>query len=79
MKFMSWLIWTLFDTRQLDKSVLVNVAWILTSSVLYMPMVTPPVPVNSNTSVVSFPLPSAGEKEISNTPGPLTTKSLARY
>lgn len=31
-----------------------------TSSVLYMPMVTPPVPVNSNTSVVSFSLPSAG-------------------
>ena len=31
-----------------------------TSSVLYMPMVTPPVPVNSKTSVVSFPLPSAG-------------------
>lgn len=52
---------------------------IVTSSVLYMPIVTPPVPVNSNTSVVSLPLPSAGEKEISNTPGPFTTKSLARY
>lgn len=50
-----------------------------TSSVLYMPMVTPPVPVNSNTSVVSFSLPSAGLQEISNTPGPFTTKSLARY
>jgi len=42
-------------------------------------MVTPPVPVNSNTSVVSLPLPSAGAKEISKTPGPFTTKSLARY
>ena len=50
-----------------------------TSSVLYIPMVTPPVPVNSNTSVVSLPLPSAGAKEISKTPGPFTTKSLARY
>ena len=50
-----------------------------TSSVLYIPMVTPPVPVNSNTSVVSLPLPSAGAKEISKTPGPFITKSLARY
>ena len=51
----------------------------LTSSVLYMPIITPPVPLNSNTSVDSLPLPSAGVKEISNTPGPSTAKSLARY
>ena len=52
---------------------------VLTSSVLYIPIVTPPVPVNSNTSVVNLVPPSAGTKEISKVPGPFITKSRARY
>ena len=49
-----------------------------TSSVLYIPIMTPPVPMNSNTSVVNLP-PLSGVKEISKVPGPFTAKSLARY
>ena len=50
----------------------------ITSSVLYMPMITPPS-LKSKASIRDSALPSDGVKTSSNLPGLVTTRSVALY